>query len=612
MQSFKFAQPDLILSASQQASASPLLSEMPSIIRGWTNLTFLQFRDLRSAVSIAARICAIPDANGPPGTGDVQTQPTMSCAYLNTKLFRQAPALYGFRTPKHFANVLTRLRVILRRLDLHDLPWAGYKTLGPAWRALYDALPTEHRKIAMSAFMRFCDNAGIAPETVTSGVLAQFEVWLLDRTLCRDAPVRARTTAANWTWARGHVEGWPDIPLTRPRMRAQYVLPLSIYPVELQADVERFLGRLACNDPGDIYEDDAATDQSKFCRRRALKPRTVEGRRFQIRQCLAAMVIEGRDPTTITALADLVSPPEQALSILRFFMARAGGKITAQTGGIGELLRQLARFHCRLSPKDVAQITRWSKNAAPKQVFAMSEKNMQRLQPLLVPHNRLKLLNLPRTLMNEASAAVLQPRAAALLAMNAVALDILFAFPVRRSNLAGLRTDRHLQRTDPRSRLVDFITVPADETKTGVALSWPLPADVAQRLGQYLKIHHPNLTVPGNPFLFPKMTTAAGRSPTDLAIGLTQVVEQRLGCRFNIHLMRHFIVALHLEHNPGQYDVARHLLGHAKASYTVAVYDGFGAQAAARQLDATLTHMRAAARPKAAIPPMSRRRGASR
>lgn len=582
--------PDLLPHLAEQRHAPPLLVDMPALIRGWTDLTPLQSRDYRSAINAALRICGTPDPDKPANAAPIPA--TMSCAYLNTKLFRQAPALYGINTPERFANLLSLLRAMLRRLGGHDRRWAGFETLAPAWRQLHDALPTEHRRIAMAGFMRFCGDHGIDPRAVISDTLARFEAWLHDRTLCRDAAIRARAVASNWSWARTHVEGWPDLPLVRPRMRAQYVLPLTTYPAELQADVERFLGRLSCNGPGDIFEDDAATSLAKLHRRRALRPRTVEGRRFQIRQCLAALMIAGRDPASITCLRDLVDPPEQAHAIMAFFVARAGNKLTSQTRGIGEVLRQIARFHCCLGPDAITRVTRWSKNVIPKQVLAVSEKNMRRLQALLAPHNRLRFLNLPRTLVAEADTPGLRPHSAALLAMYAVTLDTLLVYPLRASSLSKLRIDRDLQRTNPRSRLVDFITAPLDDNKTEVSLTWPVPPDVAKRLDHYLTHHHPNLTVPGNPFLLPKMGTTEERSPTDLGIGLTQVVEARIGCEFNIHLVRHFVVALVLERYPGQYDLVRHLLGHAKTSYTIAVYDAFGAQAAARCLDETLTHAR--------------------
>lgn len=570
--------------------APPPLADMTGIVRSWTDLPDLRRRDLASAVAAALRICAVPDRDAGPDDPP-PPPPVMSCAYLNARLFRDAPAAYGIRSPERFANILSQLRFALRRLSAHETLASERSPLTPAWERLHATLPTEHRRLALGSFMRFCSSHGIAPQAVTAGTLAGFEEWRRQRTLCDDVAARAQAVASNWTWARSHVLGWPDVALERPRMNQHYTLPFTAYPPALQADAKRFLDRLACGDPGDIFPDDAADRSGPRSRLRALRPRTIATRDHQLRQCLAAMVLGGRDPASITSLRDMVDPPEQAHAILTFFVRRAGNKRTSQTGAIGELLRQVARFHCRLDAAAVETITRWSRNAAPKLRLAISGKNMRRLQALMQPRIRHMLLNLPLILLREAADEQLRPRDAALLAMYAAALDLLLAFPMRRSNLAALRLDRHLQRLDPKTRLLDVITLSEDETKTGKAMLWPLPPEVATRLQTYLDRHRPHLAAHGNPYLFPN-TGMGGRSAHDIAVELTKLVERRLGCEFNLHLVRHFVVALHLEHHPGQYETARHLLGHARSSYTIAVYDGLGTAAAAKQLDATLKHER--------------------
>ena len=591
---------DVALIVPEALARPPLLAEMPDLIRGWTDLSDTKRRDLRSAVSSAMRIDAVPNSRQAP---DAPPSPaTMTCSYLNTRLFRQAHAIYGIKSRDRFSNILNLLRFILRRIGGHEPRYAGVHTLQAPWRRLHEALPTQHRQTALSGFMRFCSAQSVEPETVTTETLTNFEAWLLERTLCRDAPVRARAVASNWTWARAHVPGWPDVPLKRPRMREQYVRSFEAYPPSLRADAERYLARLAFSDVGEIFPDDVATKADARARRRkALRPRTIAGRSFQLRQCLAAMVIQGRDPATITSLRQLVEPPEQARAIMNFYLDRAGGRRTSQTGAIGEVLRQLARFHCKLEPEAADRIAFWARNAAPGQQVCISEKNRLRLQALLEPHVTNKLLNLPETLMKEAAAPELTPRAAALLALYATALNILIAFPMRRSNLAGLHLDQHLQRLDPKGKLVNYISLSLSETKTDNPMLWPLPARVGALLEAYVKRHRPQLARPGNPYLFPN-TKVGPRSAHDLAVGLTELVEGRIGCEFNLQLVRHFVVALHLRHHPGQYDVARKLLGHSATSYTIAVYAPLEVDSAARLLDETLTLERTASHPPPTAP----------
>ena len=579
---------------SPTTSPAVLLTGVPALIRGWTDLSDTQRRDLLSAVSAATRIDAVPDPRQPL-TPLPPTLPTMTCAYLNTRLFRQAHAIYGIKSPERWANILNHLRFILRRLGEHEPPFAGSHTLRYTWLGLHDALPTEHRRRALAGFMRFCSAQSIEPETVTAETLTAFETWLLERTLCRDAPVRARAVASNWTWARSQLRGWPDVPLKRPRMREQYVRPFEAYPIPLRTDAERFLDRLASINSENIFPDDVTLTKDSPVRRRrkALRPSTIAGRSFQIRQCLAAMVIMGRDPATITSLSDLVDPPKQAQAIIDFYLERAGNRRTSQTGQISEVLRQIARFHCRLEPAAVNRIAFWARNAAPDQQVCISDKNMERLQALLQPHATRALLRLPGELMKDAADPALRPHAAALLALYATALGILFAFPMRRSNLAGLRLDQHLQRLGPGAKLVSHISLPVSEVKNSRSMFWPMPDRVANQIEIYERKYRPHLAQPGNPYLLPN-TKMGGRSAHDLAVGLTELVEGRVGCEFNLHLVRHFVVALHLRHHPGQYDVARKLLGHATTSYTIAVYTPLESEAAARLLDETIEIERAA------------------
>ena len=581
--------------------APPLLADMPTLVGTWDDLSAFRRRDLRSALSATARICAAPNLDCDPDDTPAPL-PVMSCAYLNTRLFRQVPAAHGI-SEATFANIVSQLRFALRRLGGHEPLAFERAALQPAWQHLHKAL-TPHRQMALSSFMRFCDAQDIDPKAVPDHALEDFQTWRRQHTLCDDVPGRAQAVASNWTWARAHVPGWPDVALERPGMLQRYTFPFTDYPASLQADVARFLDRLACGDAGDIFPDGADDAHGPRSGLRPLRPRTIKGREHQMRQCLAAMVIGGRDPATITSLRDLVDPPEQAKAILAFFITRAGNKATTQTRAIGEVLCQVARLHCQLDAAVVDKIKWWAKRARPKQQVCISEKNMRRLQALLQPRKRLALLNLPLVLMREAADEQLQPRDAALLAMYGIALDILLVFPMRRANLAALHLDRHLQSSSTKSGLVDYITLAKDETKTEKAMLWPLPVDVATRLEVYLKRHRPHLATFSNRYLFPD-TGTGGRSAHDMAVYMTELVERRTGCEFNLHLIRHFVVALFLERHPGQYDTARLLLGHAKSSYTIAVYDGLGAMAAARQLDVVLTHERGAA---AILPPRPARK----
>ena len=211
---------------------------------------------------------------------------------------------------------------------------------------------------------------------------------------------------------------------------------------------------------------------------------------------------------------------------------------------------------------------------------------MQRLGDLVQPRAYALLLNLPARLMREAAARTgpSRRRAAALLAMHAVALEILTICPMRRGNLAALRLDRHLRRARAGAPLHE-IFLPGEEVKNGETIQWPLPPESAALIETYLRDHRPHLAAVGSPFLFPDRDGRGARAAHTVALALKAVVERETGAEFNLHLMRHLAVYQFLRVFPGQYEVVRRLLGHSTATTTRAFYAGLEARFAAHQLD---------------------------
>jgi len=423
-------------------------------------------------------------------------------------------------------------------------------------------------------------------------------------------------------------------------MRDEYSPPLEAYRASFREDAESFLAHLACTDEREIFPDDVAVPRTKSprSRRRPLSRRTVETRRAQIRWAAAALVETGHPPESLRTLRDLVQPVGRVRDILVFHRRRAlerrgidAGAAeakrldvrTTHLAGIADVLRQIAVYHFKDSPEgplpeaDVARITAWANSVAPEARVTMTDKNMRRLRALVEPRTYALLLHYPRALMKRAAAVQAggpdrepNPRAAALLAMYAVALEILTVCPLRRDNLAGLRLDRHLRRARP-GGLISDIHLAAAEVKNAEAVHWPLAPGSARLVEEYLRKHRPHLAEAGNPFLFPGRGQR-GRGAQDLAIGLTKLVEREIGVEFNLHLMRHFAVLLYLRAHPGQYEVVRRILGHRKVETTKTFYAGLEGAAAAGLHQAVVCDERRATRLLAAgaFGREDRRRGA--
>ena len=116
---------------------------------------------------------------------------------------------------------------------------------------------------------------------------------------------------------------------------------------------------------------------------RPLRPRSLEQRRFYLRQAASALVHGGRDPASITGLADLVTV-EAMQAILRFFLARSGNRPTSQIHGLATHLKAIARHHVGAPPAVLEQLGRMVRRVAPPQT-GLALKNRLALQQFADP-----------------------------------------------------------------------------------------------------------------------------------------------------------------------------------------------------------------------------------
>jgi integrase len=599
----------------------PTAADAFAMLRADPRLTAVQRRNRLSALSAVVRICRpVDDGGAKPSREEIQRSAAlvpMTCATLGARLYSRPPLAFGFRSRRHFDNTVSLVRTILRDLGQHAPELPPARDLAPAWKALHARLTRDQQK-SLIAFMGWCSVHAIAPDSVSPETLGAFEVWSVECIIHRDPHGRARRAASTWNWACRNVPGWPCSRLTRPDMRDRYALPWDAYPESLREDAERFIASLAGAGAEDDLAEAAFTDdeddQDGTTRRRLRggprRPRTLQIRRNCLKISFAALVAGGVAPHSLTSLRDLVQPLERARTVLAFHrrrtwerrqLAHGDGGGSSRSGdaaqmplqkvtsgnllNIAETLRQVAHLHCALPEAEVARIAAWVRHVAPRKQLSMSEKNMQRLGALVQPRAYALLLNLPARLMREAAQPNPRPRAAALLAMHAVALEILTICPMRRSNLAALRLDRHLRRARAGAPLHEIFLAGEEEVKNGETIQWPLPPDSAQLIETYLRDHRPHLAAPGNPYLFPSGDGQGVRLAHTLSDALKVVVEREIGVEFNLHLMRHFAVYQFLRAYPGQYEVVRRLLGHRTVATTRAFYAGLEARFAAHRFD---------------------------
>ena len=396
--------------------------------------------------------------------------------------------------------------------------------------------------------------------------------------------------------------------LSAPRRRAPYTLPLAAYPQSLQDEVARFAERLGGGHGHGGRSGGrfllAAADAAAAGPRRALRPRTIAARLFVIRQMLGILVLHGHRPEEITSLRYVFDPLERAGTILDWLHRRQQKDdrdeevLGGQLAQVAETMHQIGRYWLKLDEATCGQLAAWAADAQAPRRAGLTPKNRERLRRLIQPRPYALLLHLPQELMRRARALAAggAPRAAARLALLAAGLEILLVFPMRLENLAGLRTDRHLQRLGARGRRVTHVVLRAAETKNRKPIEWPLPAESAALLEEYLRRFRPTIATPENPYLFPGRDRRGGRSPGAVASGLVATIAAEVGVAVNVHLLRHFAAWLYLRRHPGRYGDVRDVLGHKSVSTTEAFYVAFDEVAAAERFDATVLAERRATR----------------
>jgi integrase len=484
-------------------------------------------------------------------------------SHLSPRLTAVAPIAISV-SARSWTNVRFRVRKalgLIRRMS----PGRNTNPLTPAWAALWGPLESRRVRIALSRFVRWCSANGIAPEAVAATTFVEFREHLDDALLKHPNGAFAELVRG-WRVAQGTVESWPKVEVTMPDRRDRWTLPWSVFPPSLRVDCEAWLNRLAGRD---------LLEEAPF---RPVQPSTVKRREQQIRGFASALVLRGRDPATITNLKDLVEI-EAYKSGLRFFLERSGGKSTTAIVDLAGTLRAIARHHLKFA-KD--HLDRMATRRLSSGRRGLTQKNRDLLRQFDDLENVHALLGLPEKLIGIAGRKR-DPRAGALLAQFAVAIEILIMAPIRLGNLCALDLEQNLVR--PRRRGKELhIVLPAEQVKNKEPLEYPLSPPSVELIEHYLKEHRLVLASPNCTALFPGRRDGA-KKPVTLGLQITETIRSHTGLTMNPHLFRHVMAKIYLDANPGGYEVVRRVLGHRSIDTTTAYYTGLETAAAVRHFD---------------------------
>jgi len=492
--------------------------------------------------------------------------------HLSPRLKAIAPRAIGMSL-RSWSNVRSRLRKALSFVR-PIAPGRNTNPLTPSWDALWRPLECRRVKISLSRFVRYCSAAGIEPEAVSETTFTEFRDHLDDALLRHPDATFAELVRA-WTVAQRTVEGWPTVSFTIPDRRNHWTLPWPTFPASLREDCETWLDRLAGRD---------LLEEAPF---RPVRPSTVERREWQLRAFATALMLRGRDPSTITCLRDLVEI-EAYKEGLRFYLERNGGKSTIAIVDLASALTAIARHHLSL---DKAHLDRMVAINRKLEVGrrGLTEKNRKLLRQFDDPANVIALLRLPQKLMGIAGRNR-NPRAGALQAQIAVAIEILIMTAIRLGNLCGLDLEQNLVRPRRRGKGL-HIVLPGEQVKNREPLEYPLPVESVELIERFITDFRPRLASPNCTALFPGRRGGPKEGQT-LRGQIHQTIRSHTGLEMNPHLFRHAMAKIYLDANPGGYEVVRRVLAHRSINTTTAYYTGLETAAALQHFDAVILRLR--------------------
>ena len=564
------------LASASQVSRPPTAAEALALIGTWGDLSVTRRRELAVAVRLLGRI-----------TGRQLEAIALTPETLGPAIFGAPAARLGI-TQGSLYTYRNSLRAVLRRLRIIDsrAQGSGQFRLG-AWTDLLMLAGDRHATIALTRFARWCDGRGLAPDAVTSDVVAEFINDLGARHLVRSPREHAAALVRTWNRCAQTRPGWPSARLALPPTDRRYTLAWEKFPKTLQADVKAFHARLTARNRSRFFTAAAGPPQP-------LRPATIRRRMDDLRYAAGALVRSGTAPRTVKRLADMLAPDNLA-ALLDWLDIRGGCHDSAHLGSIAATLQVVARHHLKLDSVALQEVEDLLAQARPPKQKTMTEKNAARLRALENPRSRAALLHLPTELMRRAQAleAAGQVKRAAWLASIAAAIEILISCPIRLHNLAHLRIGAHLQRAPlARAPFTDII-IPEEETKNGVRIEWPLSADTARLLATYSQRYRPSIAKPGSDWLFPgRDTPDRPRAPIGFSAAIAETIEDAIGVRVHPHLFRALAAAITLEASPGAIEEVRQQLGHRTMHTALTYYMTLNPRAAARRLDERVARQR--------------------
>jgi len=423
-----------------------------------------------------------------------------------------------------------------------------------------------------SRFMHYCSARGIPPGAVDDGVSEKLKQAITEESFVGDPIKTHKDIIRTWNKLVDQVPDWPQVRLSIANDRNDYTIPLDRFPQSFRDEVDAMVDQWAGTD---ILDDYGPV--------KPVAPRTIKTRLYRLRQIVTALVHSGHGIDAVISIA-FVTETDNAKTVLRYHMKRAGDQTTAQVHDLAILIKTLAKHWVKVDERHLDDLKELCSRVKPK-IQGMTLKNRDRLRQFDDPRNVRLLLDFPYREVEQAIKADQGRRCDSVRVQIALAVGLLLMMPVRAANLVGLHLDCHIQRSRSGKKGIVHIVIPGHEVKNGEDLEFELPAEIVRLLDLYLKDFRPRLTGVDNPWLFPGRVSDQHKAIITLGEQVKAQVFKTTGLHVNLHLFRHMAAKLYLDRMPGGYEVVRRLLGHRSSETTIRFYAGMEGKSASRHYD---------------------------
>jgi integrase len=432
--------------------------------------------------------------------------------------------------------------------------------LSPAWDRLRVQLTDPSTRYRLMPLMRFCSGLHVEPDAVDEAVVDRYMDHRARTTTRASDAASRRILARLWNEGIGNIDGWPQLRLVEPPVKAAEGPAWDDFPKGLRTDIEGYLVGLK------LIRRNKAGQRIRPC-----KPSTITTRRRELVAAVRMAVKVGIPLGSLTSLSALIHP-DVAEKVLDGYWRKDGEVPTTYTINLSCRLVALAHAIGGIDEDDLRRLEDTRFALEQHREDGMTPKNLALIRCVLTDEVWSRVTKLPDQLMRQARLERRHaPVRAAVLAQIAVAVAILAIAPVRLDNLAGIRLGENLINPGgPQSNY--FLTFNKYDVKNRVPLQFKLDEMVTTIINEYVHDFRPALMRGNNAdWLFPG-ESGEHKEKISFSTQIVDRVEKSTGLRITVHQFRHAAGALILKHRPGEYELVRRLLGHKSVQTTIKFY----------------------------------------